>query len=61
MHVEEITLLYVAITRAKLSLNIPDRILEILNLKKYYLGSKQLESKDNYFKKFGVNNKNEIS
>jgi len=38
-----------------------DKILEILNLKKYYLGSKHLESQDQYFKKFGVNKENEIS
>ena len=34
--VEEITLLYVALTRAKLSLNIPDLILEVFNLDKYF-------------------------
>ena len=34
--VEEITLLYVALTRARLSLNIPDQILELLNLSKYF-------------------------
>lgn len=41
-HVEEITLLYVALTRAKLSLNIPDKILKTLNLERFCLGSKQL-------------------
>jgi len=34
--VEEITLLYVALTRAQLSLDIPDRILESFNLDKYF-------------------------
>jgi len=37
--VEEITLLYVALTRSKISLNIPDRILSILGLHKYIKGS----------------------
>jgi UvrD/REP helicase N-terminal domain/UvrD-like helicase C-terminal domain len=36
--VEEVTLLYVALTRAKISLNIPDRILSILGLHKYING-----------------------
>jgi len=37
--VEEITLLYVALTRAKLTLNIPDRILSVLNLSKFIMDS----------------------
>lgn len=36
VEVEEITLLYVALTRAQRSLNIPDRILEVFKLAKYY-------------------------
>lgn len=36
--VEEITLLYVALTRAKYSLNIPDQILNILQLRKFIRG-----------------------
>ena len=36
--VEEITLLYVALTRAKYSLNIPDQILSILQLQKFIRG-----------------------
>lgn len=34
--VEEITLLYVALTRGKISLNISDRILEVLDLARYF-------------------------